>query len=716
MKPLAPNTLLQNRYLIVNLIGKGGMGEVYLAVDQRLGSAIALKRTFFSDDEMLRNAFEQEARTLARLRHGVLPKVSDHFTEEGTQYLIMEHIAGDDLAKRLELTQKPFPLSWVLFWADQLLDALNYLHSHEPPIIHRDIKPQNLKLTDDNSIVLLDFGLSKNSTGNTKINTTGSIVGFTPHYAPMEQVRGIGTDARSDIYSLSATFYQLLTNVVPPDALSRADFIISGLADPIKPINEINLEVTPLVSEILLKGMEVSLERRFPNARVMQKALREAFAQLQNGMFAETFPIIPDNQQEVKVVPLAPLETELTVKPPRDFSTPIQTEDQDKTEAFHLLTEDQEKTVEFHFDTNLTQKPTDEYSTPLPNTPAEEPDFYATLVDGSPLEDLSPKQTEEPDFYATLMDNKPIKDLSLKQNESPLGDLFYKQADVKTEVFLADSTPEFTAAKDADFSPPQNFDTNDEFARKDIFPQTDNLENDFAATNNFAKEENVLPFSTVPLFTADDKEDADKPGYVPSDSMNFDSIEPAEDYSDASTNYAADEDYSPAKRTDAPPIAPTPPPAKSNRKALIIVGVLSAFFIFLMSAAGLGFYLYQNSGTTVEKTTPRPTAEPTVEASTPTPEPTLEAVTNTNSSTNSSTNTNISNDNSSITNTANTNTKQPVTAPTVRTTETPRPVKTVEPPPPTVRPTQRPTPQTTTPRPTPKPTIPKKTPLPRILP
>ncbi len=110
MKPLAPNTLIQNRYLVVQLIGKGGMGEVYLAVDQRLGSAIALKRTFFSDDEQLGNAFEREARTLARLRHPVLPKVSDHFTEEATQYLVMEHISGEDISKRLELSQKPFPL------------------------------------------------------------------------------------------------------------------------------------------------------------------------------------------------------------------------------------------------------------------------------------------------------------------------------------------------------------------------------------------------------------------------------------------------------------------------------------------------------------------------------------------------------------------------------------------------------------------------------
>ncbi len=121
---------------------------------------------------MLGNAFEREAKTLARLRHPVLPKVSDHFAENGEQYLVMEHIAGDDLSKRLESAQKAFPLSWVLFWADQLLDALSYLHSHEPPIIHRDIKPQNLKLTDENHIVLLDFGLSKNSTGQTNISGT----------------------------------------------------------------------------------------------------------------------------------------------------------------------------------------------------------------------------------------------------------------------------------------------------------------------------------------------------------------------------------------------------------------------------------------------------------------------------------------------------------------------------------------------------------------
>ncbi len=120
-----------------------------------------------------------------------------------------------------------------MFWADHLLDALTYLHTHEPPIIHRDIKPQNLKLTDENNIVLLDFGLSKNTIGEVRGSTSGSIVGYTPHYAPMEQIRGTGTDARSDVYSLSATLYQILTNVVPSDALTRADSLISGFEDPV---------------------------------------------------------------------------------------------------------------------------------------------------------------------------------------------------------------------------------------------------------------------------------------------------------------------------------------------------------------------------------------------------------------------------------------------------------------------------------------------------
>ena len=290
MKLLTPNTMVQGRYLVVQLIGKGGMGEVYLAVDQRLGSAVALKRTSFAEDANLAAAFEREAKILARLRHPVLPKVSDHFTDGGDQFLVMEHISGDDLSNRLESSGKAFPLNWVMFWADQLLDALSYLHSHEPPIIHRDIKPQNLKLTDENHIVLLDFGLSKDTATLTvsEAGRSGSIVGYTPHFAPMEQIRGTGTNARSDIYSLSATLYQLVTNQVPPDALSRADTMLGSQRDPIRALSEMNPAVSPAVSDVILKGLEVSQEKRFATASEMQKALRAAYAEIQTAMSADT--------------------------------------------------------------------------------------------------------------------------------------------------------------------------------------------------------------------------------------------------------------------------------------------------------------------------------------------------------------------------------------------------------------------------------------------
>ncbi|MEJ7624474.1 MAG: protein kinase [Pyrinomonadaceae bacterium] len=306
--------MIQNRYLVVQPIGKGGMGEVYLAVDQRLGSAVALKRTFFNEDEALGNAFEREARILARLRHPVLPKVIDHFMENGDQYLVMEHIPGDDLAKRLENASKPFPLSWVMFWADQMLDALNYLHSHEPPIVHRDIKPQNLKLTDDNHIVLLDFGLSKDFDTKTDSLNSASVAGYSPHFASMEQIRGTGTDARSDIYSLSATLYQLLANQAPADALTRADALLGGIKDPIAPLNELNPEVPAAVSAILIKGVAIRQNERYTSATEMQKELRRAY---NGGATDNVVPAIAVEPSPSTAIPLG------ITAPPARFDAPL---------------------------------------------------------------------------------------------------------------------------------------------------------------------------------------------------------------------------------------------------------------------------------------------------------------------------------------------------------------------------------------------------------
>jgi len=157
---LTPDTILQNRYQIVRAIGQGGMGTVYLAIDRRLGSDVALKETLFKDDRLL-SAFEREARLLASLRHPALPRVIDHFSEADGQFLVMEFIPGDDLLDLMNASGTGFPPDEVLDWADQLLDALDYMHTRQPQIIHRDIKPQNLKLMARSQIVLLDFGLAK---------------------------------------------------------------------------------------------------------------------------------------------------------------------------------------------------------------------------------------------------------------------------------------------------------------------------------------------------------------------------------------------------------------------------------------------------------------------------------------------------------------------------------------------------------------------------
>jgi serine/threonine protein kinase len=600
MKPIAPNTLIQNRYLIVHLIGKGGMGEVYLAVDQRLGSAIALKRTFFSDDATLGSAFEREARTLARLRHPVLPKVSDHFTEDGTQYLVMEHISGDDISKRLEGMEKPFPLSWVLFWADQLLDALTYLHTHEPPIIHRDIKPQNLKLTDENHIVLLDFGLSKNTIGETRATTTGSVVGYTPHYAPMEQIRGTGTDARSDIYSLSATLYQILTIAVPPDALTRADSLINGMPDPIKPISELNVEVSKAVSDVIVKGMAISQDQRYKTAREMQKALRDAYAQLQSDMSANTVAFTKQSEAET---PQSQLQT--AVFP-------------DSSNSGKLPSENLTSPRNQHSSSNLSNSSFNS-SKPTNNTKTE-PDFDATIR------------------YDEELEMPPAK-----------------QSAIETEIFLAGSSDAITSAQKGEFKPFEADQKASDFHEDEDF----SAEDSFADEMNFSAPANYSPDATVPLINfGSEINDAAQP---PSVTEKFDSLPKGDTAKSSAAATFVTKEKSFDKKEEYKPTPAVASPKKSSSKALAIGGGLFALLILAVGAAGIGWFMLKDKGKTTENFTPSPTPEATLSVA-PTAQPTLEVINDTNTASNtevvnSDTNTNTAstNENTSVATTNPTN-------------------------------------------------------------
>ena len=273
---LDPNTVLQDRYLVERKLGQGGMGAVYLAVDQKFGTTVALKQTLVTGD-LLARAFEREARLLNKLRHGALPVVIDYFRQGEEQFLVMQYIPGEDFAALLADRGKPFPAADVLRWADSLLDALDYLHGQDPPVVHRDIKPQNLKLTPRGEIVLLDFGLAKGIPVDlATASTTGSIFGYTPHYAPFEQIKGSGTDPRSDLYSLAATLYHLLTGAIPPDAMSRAEAVMLRKDDPLQPANAVNPDVPAAVAHVLAKSLAMDRDERFASAAEMRAALQAA--------------------------------------------------------------------------------------------------------------------------------------------------------------------------------------------------------------------------------------------------------------------------------------------------------------------------------------------------------------------------------------------------------------------------------------------------------
>jgi len=230
--PLKKGEVLRGRYQIREQIGQGGIGSVYLAEDLRLeGRLCAIKEVEHDRSlpakifEEARDQFMREATVLARLDHPNLPKVSDFFSRENRDYLVMDYVPGEDL-RTLMLDARRHKTflreDIVLGWANQIANALTYLHRQDPPIIHRDIKPSNLKLTPSGLVKLVDFGLVKvlvpDEMTVTIIQGQGTIL-----YTPLEQYGSDGehTDARSDVYSLGATLYHLLTSEPPADARTR---------------------------------------------------------------------------------------------------------------------------------------------------------------------------------------------------------------------------------------------------------------------------------------------------------------------------------------------------------------------------------------------------------------------------------------------------------------------------------------------------------------
>jgi serine/threonine protein kinase len=264
--PLGQGQVLSNRYRIVKLIGQGGFGAVYRAWDISLKQPVAVKENLDTSQEAQRQ-FEREATLMASLRHPNLPRVTDHFLIPGQgQYLVMDFVEGQNLQEALLARGRPFTEQEILPWVEQVCSALAYLHGLASPIIHRDIKPQNIIITPDGQAMLVDFGISKIYDVN--LRTTVGAKAVTPGYSPPEQYSGGVTDARTDIYALGATLYYLLTSQELPESVLR----IVGNAQ-LTPPRLINASISAGMEHLILKATEITTQRRFQSVHELQKQL-----------------------------------------------------------------------------------------------------------------------------------------------------------------------------------------------------------------------------------------------------------------------------------------------------------------------------------------------------------------------------------------------------------------------------------------------------------
>jgi len=268
-EPLSPGTMLWSRYRIMHLVGQGGMGAIYQAEDTRLeGRLCALKEVIpepgdgLDHLEQIEAQFHREASVLARLDHPNLPKVSDYFLYNGRDYLVMDFVPGRDLRELIEEARSQGQFlseDQVLTWAEQLCAALEFLHSQDPPVLHRDIKPANIKLTPAGTIKLVDFGLVKLMVPDDNRTITVLQGRGTVQYTPLEQYGGETghTDVHSDIYSLGATLYHLLTAQAPLEAKQR---FLKPNAMPT--IQDLNPQVSPRVENAIAHAMAMHPDDR----------------------------------------------------------------------------------------------------------------------------------------------------------------------------------------------------------------------------------------------------------------------------------------------------------------------------------------------------------------------------------------------------------------------------------------------------------------------
>lgn len=271
---LDQGTLLSQRYRIGGVLGQGGMGAVYLADAEALGSKkVAVKEMVPwglppGELDQAVAQFKKEAAFLAGLEHPNVVRVTDFFVEEGKHYLVMDYIQGETLQEKMTGRGRPFHWYELCGWVESLMDVLEYLHNQSPPIIFRDLKPSNIMISSDGRLNLIDFGIARSACQGEKTTTFLRGTG-TRGFSPIEQYGNQqGTDHRSDIYALGATLYYLMTATLPPDAVER----VSRRAV-VVPLSNRCPDSPPELDSVVEKAMALAAEDRYQSICELRVAL-----------------------------------------------------------------------------------------------------------------------------------------------------------------------------------------------------------------------------------------------------------------------------------------------------------------------------------------------------------------------------------------------------------------------------------------------------------
>lgn len=277
-------SVIGNRYKIQEKIGNGGMATVYKALDQILNRYVAVKvlREEFTTDEEFIKRFNAEAQSAARLTHPNIVSVYDVGQEYNIYYIVMELIQGKTLKQIIE-EDGHLSWKWAVNIAIQIASALEMAHKNN--IIHRDIKPHNIMITEDGVAKVTDFGIAK-AVSNSTITAFGTTLGSVHYFSP-EHARGGYTDSKSDLYSLGVVMYEMVTGKVPFDADTPVSIALKHMQEePVPPI-KVNKEIPFAVNQIILKAMKKDPNERYQNASEMIKDLNIALKRPEGGFVEE---------------------------------------------------------------------------------------------------------------------------------------------------------------------------------------------------------------------------------------------------------------------------------------------------------------------------------------------------------------------------------------------------------------------------------------------